>query len=114
VEKIKTLDANQAVYFVSIYNIHKSAYSRKIMFELLNVIVEKLKNSNKCNILGMFENAVNNNYFTFFQYKKIALKVVEDFKKYFYSFSIESHSELIRFLITQPGMNDEEYFTKIV
>lgn len=84
------------------------------MFELLNVIIEKLKNSNRCNVLGMFENALANNYFTFYQYKKIAQKVTEDFKKHLYSFSIESHAELIKFLITQPGSNDEEYFTKLV
>lgn len=38
VDKIKTLDGNQAVFLASIYSIHKSAYSRKLMFELLNVI----------------------------------------------------------------------------
>lgn len=113
-DKIKSIDANQAVYLVSIFNIHKSVYSRKIMSELLNVIIEKLKNSNRCNILGMFENVLNNNYFTFYQFKKIAQKVTEDFKKYVNSFSIESHIEFIKFLISQPGQNDEEYYAKVV
>lgn len=76
------------------------------MSELLNVISEKLKSSNKCNILGLFENALNNNYFSFYQFRKIGQKVVEDFKKFINVFSIESHAELIKFLISQPGLND--------
>ena len=84
------------------------------MFELLNVIIEKLRSCNRCNILGFFENALNNNYFSFFQFRTIGQKVVEDFKKYVHTFSIESHAELIKFLISQPGLNDEEYFSKIV
>ncbi len=114
VEKIKSLEGNQAVYLASIFNIHKSAHSRKLMSELLTIVSEKLKSSNRCNVLGLFDNALDNNYYSFYQYKKIVQKVVDDFKKYVYVYSIESHAELIRFLISQPGMNDEEYFTKII
>ena len=67
----------------------------------------------RCDITGAFTNALDINFYHFYQFKKITEKVKDEYHKKINSFSIDAHLELIRFIISQPNLNPTEYYTDV-
>jgi hypothetical protein len=65
-------------------------------------------------ITGIINNALDRGYFIFTQYHKLAEKLIEQLKSRVYSWSIETHLELIRFIVSQPNLNPKDYYSELV
>jgi hypothetical protein len=81
---------------------------------MLNIIVAKLNNFDRVDIIGFLQNALDNNLYHFNQYKKITDKLIEQFRKRLDAFSIDTHLALIKFIISQPGFNPKEYYIELI
>jgi hypothetical protein len=75
--------------------------------------VEKGKNLETLDLSGVFQNALEGNFFHFSQFRKIAEKAIEEHSNRLSSYSVESHMELIKFIISQVGLNPRDYYTRL-
>lgn len=107
---IKETDFRELAHYLTFYNLHRSTSGRKILGEILTNLVEKLAFFDRIDINGIFSNALDKGFYTFSQYKRLAEKAIEEFRRKMGSYSVESHMELIRFLISQPTLNPREYY----
>lgn len=80
---------------------------------MLNVVVAKLNYFERVDIIGLLQNALDNNLYHFNQYRKVTEKLIEQFKKRLDGFSIDTHLALIKFIISQPGINPKDYYTEL-
>lgn len=76
----------------------------------MNTFTEKLVSFDRIDINGIFSNALDKGFYNFHQFKRLTEKAIEEFRRKLGNYSIESHIELIRFIITQPTLNPREYY----
>lgn len=68
----------------------------------------------RVDIIGLLQNAIDKNLYHFNQYKKITEHLIEQFKKRLDFYSIDTHLALIKFIISQPGINPKDYYSELV
>lgn len=75
--------------------------------------MEKSKTLETLDLVGVFQNALESNFFHFSQFRKITEKAIEEYSNRVGSYSVESHMELIKFIISQTNLNPRDYYTRL-
>lgn len=114
IEILQGANVHNLCHYLTLYCLNKSPASKRILSEILNAVVTKNIYFDRINFSGIFQNALDHNIFYFSQYRKFTEKVVENFKSKISWWSIESHLSLIRFIVSQPGLNPNDYYNELV
>jgi hypothetical protein len=114
IEIIESANSQLLCHYLSLYNHYKSPTAKRILSELLNNAVAKLNFLDRVDVASLFQNALDHNFYHFSQYKRLAEKIIELFKGKIDYWSIDSHLEVIKFIISQPNLNPKDYYNDIV
>lgn len=88
----------------------KSVNYRRILSEILNQLLANLKVFDKLDVTTILNNALDNNFYGFSQFRKLTDRLIEEYRTRINSYSIDSHLELVKFIISQPAVNPLEYY----
>jgi hypothetical protein len=114
IELIASLGPRDLAFHLSIINISRSPSSKRILAELLNNFIAKFKSADRIDLIGLMQNAYEKNIFSFYQYKKVTERIIEEYRKKIHNFSVDNHLELIKFIVTQPNLNPTDYYNELV
>lgn len=61
----------------------------------------------------LLANALENNFYNIGQFKKLTERLIDEYRKRMSIYSVDSHLELLKFIISQPGINPLEYYNEL-
>jgi hypothetical protein len=114
IEIVQNINPQQVCYYLTITCHTHSPAAKRLLAEMLNTVVAKLSYLERVDLPGLFQNALHHNFYHFSQFRKLTEKVVEQFRGRINGWSIETHLDLVRFIISQPGLNPKDYYAELV
>lgn len=78
------LSAKDIIDYLAIYSAHKSSSGRRLLAALLNQLINKAKGKSfdRHNIIGMLQNASEQGFYVYYQFRAITELLIEDYKKH--------------------------------
>lgn len=116
VELVNNINSKDIVEYLAIYNVHNTPTARRVLATLLNQLTNKAKGKSfeRHNVIGMLQNAQEQSFYGYYQFKNVTELLIEDYKKRIGNYEMENHLELIKFIISQPNLNPTDYYEQIV
>lgn len=92
-EVINNLSARDIVEYLAIYSVNNHSTGRRMLAQLLSQLILKAKGKSleRHNVIGMLQNAQEQGFYNYYQFKNITEILIEDYSKRISNYELENH-----------------------
>lgn len=105
---------NELFNALVIFNQTKNAATIKLYKEILALVVERITNFDRLDIVGYSRNTLDRGLFNLYGHRQIVTKIMDYLRVRIPSLSLESHIEFLKFVNSQPTINPKEYYAALL